>query len=226
MADHHSSPGPAIVAPLPKGKIILKIIVLGSSNVGKTSLMKRYATGKFSDVRRATVGTDYLTRKLVINDTDVLIQIWDTAGQEKFHQGTIGNSFYKGSNGCLLVYDVNNDRSYDQIMQWRDELFGRLGKDKYFPVVVVGNKIDLRTEENRLENQEDILKWCQENSYGHIEASAKDDIGVEAAMQAVAALALDEHRLSPNGISCERRTDTVNLEEIYSNDKRKNCGCS
>jgi Ras-related protein Rab-7A len=224
--DPNAGRSPSISAPTTRGKIILKIIVLGSSNVGKTSLMKRYTTGKFSEIRRVTIGTDYMTRKLVINDIDVLIQIWDTAGQEKFHQGTIGNAFYRGANGCLLVYDVNNDKSYEQIMQWRDELFSRIGKDTYFPIVVVGNKVDLRTEENRLENQSEVMKWCQDNSYGHIEASAKDDIGVEAAMQAIAALALDEYRSNPEGINgTNSKGDVVKLGEIYTT-KKSSCGCS
>jgi Ras-related protein Rab-7A len=211
-----------------KGKIILKIVVLGSSNVGKTSLMKRYSTGKFSDIRRATIGADYMTKKMTMQDIDVLIQIWDTAGQEKFHQGTIGNSFYRGANGCLLVYDVNNSASYEQIMQWHDELMARVvtSEDKYFPIVVVGNKVDLRTEENRLENQEDVLHWCREHAYGHIEASAKDDIGVEAAMQAIAALALDQFRSNPAGLSPLDRSSVIKLGEDGSAPKKQGCGCS
>ncbi|CAM9235951.1 unnamed protein product [Ectocarpus fasciculatus] len=210
-----------------KGKIILKIVVLGSSNVGKTSLMKRYATGKFSDIRRATIGADYMTKRIVIQEIAILIQIWDTAGQEKFHQGTIGNAFYRGANGCLLVYDVNNSESYEQIMQWRDELMSRVNKDVYFPIVVVGNKVDLRTEENRLDNQEEVINWCRENAYGHIEASAKDDIGVEAAMQAIAALALDEYRENPAGLDTEngRQSSVVKLGDDYA-PKKQGCGCS
>ena len=82
---------------------IVKVIVLGSSNVGKTALMKRYTTGKFNDVRRATVGADFMTKVMTLNDTEIIVQVWDTAGQEKFHQGTIGAPFYRGADGCLLV---------------------------------------------------------------------------------------------------------------------------
>ena len=68
-------------------RLLLKIIVLGASNVGKSSLLRRYTTDKFSETRRPTIGADFSTKKLVIDGTDVIIQIWDTAGQERFHQG-------------------------------------------------------------------------------------------------------------------------------------------
>jgi Ras-related protein Rab-7A len=68
-------------------RIVLKIIVLGASNVGKTSMMKRYVTDKFTGNRRATIGADFMTKKVKIEDTEILLQIWDTAGQERFHQG-------------------------------------------------------------------------------------------------------------------------------------------
>ena len=73
-------------------RVVLKIIILGASNVGKTSRMKRYTTDKFSDTRRATVGADFMTKKIRIEDTDVILQIWDTAGQERFHQGISSES--------------------------------------------------------------------------------------------------------------------------------------
>ena len=68
-------------------RIVLKIIVLGASNVGKTSMMKRYVTDKVTGTRRATIGADFMTTRGKIEDSDIILQIWDTAGQERFHQG-------------------------------------------------------------------------------------------------------------------------------------------
>jgi Ras-related protein Rab-7A len=85
------------------------------------------------------VGADFMTKKIKIEDSDVLLQLWDTAGQERFHQGTIGQSFYRGSNGCVLVYDIINEASLEQLILWRDEAINRLDIDSYFPIVVVGN---------------------------------------------------------------------------------------
>eukprot|EP01036_Dinobryon_divergens_P051735 gene51735-69239_t len=152
---------------------VVKVVVLGSSNVGKTALMRKFCLDKFSDARRATVGADYMTKKIRILNHDVVLQIWDTAGQERFHQGTIGGAFYRGSNGALLVYDVCNEKSFEQLSNWRDEALSRLENDFYFPIVVVGNKIDLRNEDNNID-QSEVRNWCTDNGYGHIETSAKD----------------------------------------------------
>jgi small GTP-binding protein len=101
----------------------------------------RFATGRFSGLRRPTVGADFLSKKIEIHDCEVALQIWDTAGQERFHQGSLGNSFYRGAHGALLVYDVNNASSIEQIAQWRDECLHHQETDDYFPLVVVGNKV-------------------------------------------------------------------------------------
>jgi small GTP-binding protein len=135
---------------------------------------------------------------MIIHDIEVNLQIWDTAGQERFHTGSIGSAFYRGAHGALLVYDVNNEKSIEQVAQWRDECLSRkeTGEEVFFPIVVVGNKIDLRDvipQDERVD-QSGITQWCRENQYGHIETSAKDGHGVEAAMMAVVGLALESIR--------------------------------
>jgi Ras-related protein Rab-7A len=164
-------------------------------------LFYRFATGKFNGIRRPTVGSDFLSKKVSIHDIDVTVQVWDTAGQERFNQGTIGAAFFRGAHGALLVYDVNNEKSIEQIEQWRDECLQRKETNfDFFPIVVIGNKIDLRdaTPEDQRVDQSHILSWCRENAYGHIETSAKDGYGVEAAMMAIVGLALECQR-SANG---------------------------
>ena len=89
-------------------KITLKIIVLGAANVGKTSLMKRYCADKFSLIRKASIGTDFMSKKITLNNAEVVLQIWDTAGSERFHQNTLGSVFYRGAHGAMLVYDVTS----------------------------------------------------------------------------------------------------------------------
>jgi Ras-related protein Rab-7A len=198
-----------------KERVVLKLIVLGCSNVGKSALIKRYATGKYTDLRVATIGSDFMTKIIDLMGLQVVLQIWDTAGQERFHQGTIGTPFYRGANGCLLVYDVTNEKSIEQLSQWRDELMNRIDITSNFPIVVVGNKTDLRNELNTVD-QTEVLKWCRDNGYGHVETSAKDDFGVQAAVIAVAALAL-EHRKEISRLgSGERPISVVRISERYS----------
>jgi len=155
-----------------------------------------------------------------------LFDVRDTAGQERFHQGTIGQSFYRGSNGCVLVYDVTNESSLEQLLSWRDEAIARVDPDYFFPIVVVGNKLDLKTEANAVD-QLTILNWCRENTYGHIETSAKDGTGIEAAMQTVVLLALEAMRnRSPQAgadKSTKEKQGTIRLEDMYSPSKRSAC---
>jgi Ras-related protein Rab-7A len=176
-----------------KPRMMVKIIVLGSSNVGKTSLMRRFTQGTFTDRRVATTGADYLSKRLRLNGQDCVLQIWDTAGQERFHQGTLGSAFYRGSDACLLVYDVTTPKTFEQIEKWRDELLERIDFPDTFPTVVVGNKCDATTHQDSVD-KEAVLHWCRQRGIGHIETSARDGSGVDAAMEAIAMLAIDNKR--------------------------------
>lgn len=170
--------------------------------------------------------------------------MWDTAGQERFHQGTIGSPFYRGAHGALLVYDVNNDKSIEQLALWRTECLSYVDDEALFPIVVVGNKVDLR-EQNQ-QNQTDtetepdpdptcVLRWCKDYMYGHLETSAKDGSGVEAAVGAVALLALEALR-SPAAIAIQNRRlnstassqqRTVRLDSKYERKRDGYCeGCT
>lgn len=124
-----------------------------------------------------------------------------------------------------MVYDVTNEASIEQLALWRDELKNRVGHDGYFPIVVVGNKIDMRTEENGVD-QKQVLDWCQDYKYGHVETSAKDDHGVHAAMTAVAALALEQMKEAGQGMTGARSSrDSVLLQDMYSEPRSKCGGC-
>ena len=87
--------------------VSLKIVVLGAANVGKTSIMKRYSAGTFSQERKASVGTDFMAKSIVLNDREIKLQIWDTAGQEKFQQNSLGASFYRYFYGSIRISFVD-----------------------------------------------------------------------------------------------------------------------
>lgn len=141
-------------------KILLKVIILGDSGVGKTSLMNQYVNRKFSNQYKATIGADFLTKEVMVDDRlvtmqvlEILIlcggrdyflcisQIWDTAGQERFQ--SLGVAFYRGADCCVLVFDVTSPTSFKDLDSWRDEfLIQASPRDpENFPFVVLGNKV-------------------------------------------------------------------------------------
>ena len=136
-------------------KKTLKIVILGDAGVGKTSLMNRFATGKFTGQYKATIGADFLSKDNFIVEDNLFqqrhcvgLQLWDTAGQERFQ--SLGVGFYRGADACLLVYDVTDPHSLDNLDHWRKEFLDQVGggiqglgdASTKFPFVVVGNKID------------------------------------------------------------------------------------
>jgi len=100
-------------------KTLLKVIILGDSGVGKTSLMNQYVNKKFSNQYKATIGADFLTKEVLVDDRLITMQIWDTAGQERFQ--SLGVAFYRGADSCVLVFDVNVAKTFENLDSWRDE---------------------------------------------------------------------------------------------------------
>lgn len=168
-----------------------QVIILGDSGVGKTSLMNQYVNKKFSNQYKATIGADFLTKEVQVDDRLVTMQIWDTAGQERFQ--SLGVAFYRGADCCVLVYDVNQGRSFDNLDNWRDEFLIQASPadPDNFPFVVLGNKIDSENGNARVVSDKKAKAWCA--SKGNIpsfETSAKEDFNVEAAFQCIAQNAL------------------------------------
>lgn len=176
-------------------RVIVKVLVLGAANAGKTSLIERYCYGDFTGVRRPTVGCDFKTKILDLEEKEVVLQVWDTAGQERF-QSTLGASYYRNSDGCVLVYDCTSEKSVDQLSQWKSEALSHNPCSEHFPVIVVANKVDLKSTAC-VELVLGVERWCREENIPHLEVSAKDGTGVVAAMTAIAARALEAKRSKP-----------------------------
>uniref|UniRef100_U5EZE2 Putative rab7 n=1 Tax=Corethrella appendiculata TaxID=1370023 RepID=U5EZE2_9DIPT len=169
-------------------KVLLKVIILGDSSVGKTSLMNQYVNKRFSNQYKATIGADFLTKEVVVDDRVVTMQIWDTAGQERFQ--SLGVAFYRGADCCVLVYDTTAPNTFKNLDTWRDEfLIQASPRDPdHFPFAVLGNKIDL---ENRGVSAKRAQQWCQsKNDIPYFETSAKEGINVDLAFQTIAKNAL------------------------------------
>jgi Ras-related protein Rab-7A len=170
--------------------VLLKVIILGDSGVGKTSLMNQYVNKKFSNQYKATIGADFLTKEVTVDDRLVTMQIWDTAGQERFQ--SLGVAFYRGADSCVLVYDVNVAKTFENLDSWREEFLVQAGPrdPDNFPFVVLGNKVDL---ESRVVSQKRAVAWCAvKGEIPYFETSAKEAINVEQAFQVIARNALKQ----------------------------------
>uniref|UniRef100_A0A9L0KLN8 Ras-related protein Rab-7a n=1 Tax=Equus asinus TaxID=9793 RepID=A0A9L0KLN8_EQUAS len=179
-------------------KVLLKVIILGDSGVGKTSLMNQYVNKKFSNQYKATIGADFLTKEVMVDDRLVTMQIWDTAGQERFQ--SLGVAFYRGADCCVLVFDVTAPNTFKTLDSWRDEfLIQASPRDpENFPFVVLGNKIDL---ENRQVATKRAQAWCySKNNIPYFETSAKEAINVEQAFQTIARNALKQRSRVLSGL--------------------------
>lgn len=170
-------------------KILLKVIILGDSGVGKTSLMNQYVHKKFSNQYKATIGADFLTKEIMLDDKLVTLQIWDTAGQERFQ--SLGVAFYRGADACALCYDLTDSKSFDNLDSWMEEFLVHAAPrnaDK-FPFVVLGNKADLAGR--RQVPASKVKSWCsQKGDIPNFETSAKEAINVEQAFHTIAKNAL------------------------------------
>ncbi|CAF1049751.1 unnamed protein product [Didymodactylos carnosus] len=198
-------------------KVLLKVIILGDSGVGKTSLMNQFVNRKFTNQYKATIGADFLTKEVQIDDRLVTMQIWDTAGQERFQ--SLGVAFYRGADCCVLVYDVTVANSFKSLESWRDEFLIQAGPrdPENFPFVVIGNKIDL---ENRLIQIRKAQTWCTDkNNIPYFETSAKEGVNVEKAFETVAR----------NALSREKEIDTPDFPiplRMPNEEQQNESGCS
>jgi len=200
-------------------KVMLKVIILGDSGVGKTSLMNQYVNKKFSASYKATIGADFLTKEVLVDDRLVTMQLWDTAGQERFQ--SLGVAFYRGADCCVLVYDVNNAKSFETLDSWRDEfLIQASPRDPdSFPFVVLGNKIDV-DERKRAISQKRAMVFCQsKGGIPYFETSAKEAVNVEQAFEVIArnALAQEENE--------EFTGDFQDPINIHLENEQSGCSC-
>ena len=149
-------------------EFIYKILLLGDSSVGKTCFLMRYTDNTFQDIHMSTIGLDYKLKNVQLeNGKMVKIQVWDTAGQDRFR--SITKNYYKGAHGIILIYDVTEQKSFDNVKNWmaqiKEEVSDRV------TIVLVGNKID--DEDNRKIATEQGESMAKEYGIMFFECSAK-----------------------------------------------------
>ena len=147
---------------------VYKVLLLGDSTVGKTCFLMRYTDKTFQEAHMSTIGLDYRLKNMQLaNGKNIKLQIWDTAGQDRFR--AITKNYYKGANGILLIYDITSTPTYENVRNWISQI-----KEEASPHVViyiVGNKIDLVN--SRKVKTEDGQKLADEFKLNFFESSAK-----------------------------------------------------
>ncbi|XP_073073145.1 ras-related protein Rab-7b isoform X3 [Manis javanica] len=180
----------------PQKKVDLKLIIIGALGVGKTSLLHQYVHKTFYEDYQTTLGASILSKIIILDDTTLKLQphgvaalplqIWDTGGQERFR--SMVSTFYKGSDGCILAFDVTDLESFEALDTWRGDVLAKtIPMEQSYPMVVLGNKTDLA---DRQVSSEVAQGWCKEKAIPYFEVSAKNDINVVQAFEVLASRAL------------------------------------
>ena len=159
------------------GEELFKVVIIGDSGVGKSNIMTRYAQNEFSNDTPSTIGVEFMTKPLKIDGRDVKVQIWDTAGQERFR--AISRSVYHGAKGAMIVYDITNQTSFDNVGMWLQELRAHLPPTA--TLFLIGNKSDL--DHMRAVKKETGDRFARENNMAFMETSALEKINIDRAFE-------------------------------------------
>ncbi|KAI8993435.1 rab11 protein [Pilobolus umbonatus] len=158
---------------------LFKVVLIGDSGVGKTNLLGRFTRNEFNLESKSTIGVEFATRSIQVDNKVVKAQIWDTAGQERYR--AITSAYYRGAVGALLVYDISKHSTYESVSRWLKEL--RDHADSNIVIMLVGNKSDLR--HLRAVPTDEAKQFASENGLSFIETSALDATNVELSFQRI-----------------------------------------
>ena len=157
--------------------LMFKILLLGDSGVGKSSLLLRYTKNEFISDLRSTIGVEFALKYLTVDNFQLKVQIWDTAGMERYR--SITNAYYKGARGVIVVYDICRQKSFENVDKWIDDFKSKADDDAV--ILLIGNKSDL--DEKREVSKEEAESKAQKNKFGFMETSAKDNNNVQKAFE-------------------------------------------
>ena len=201
---------------------IFKLILIGNSGVGKSCILQRYIKHTFEESYKCTIGVDFLMKSVIINGQTVKLQLWDTAGQEKYK--SMVSSYYKGANVALIVFDITSHETFEALPVWIENFYKNGPEQKN--IILIGNKKDL--EEKRQVTQEEAQMFSETNNMIYFETSAKDGDNIDYVFN-YAAEKLLEFYGEKNEVILKRQITPNNEEQINSfqeiriEEKKKKC---
>jgi len=166
----------------------IKVVVVGNGAVGKSSMIQRYCKGVFTKDYKKTIGVDFLEKQLKLEDDDVRLMLWDTAGQEEFD--AITKVYYRGAQACVLAFSTTDRKSFEAIEDWKQKIEDEVGND--IPLVLVQNKIDLLDDaEISKDEADELAKRLKLRFY---RTSVKEDFNVSQVFKFLAEKHLNKTR--------------------------------
>ena len=166
----------------------LKIVLCGSYDSGKTSLITQFIKSRFTKEYKLTVGVDILTKDVDLgNGLSCTLSIWDIGGQERFN--FIRSTFYRGTSGALLVFDISRPSTWDALKMWHAELNQFAAN---VPFIVIGNKMELLKDVGEVIDRKQCRKYAEEKGGVYIETSSKYNIAVEEAFIKIARMIVEK----------------------------------
>ena len=202
-------------------EFIFKVLLLGNSNVGKSSLFLRFVDDIWNDTFVPTIGVDFKIKTFDIDEKKIKMQIWDTAGQERFKN--ITSSYYRGGNGVLVVYDITDRESFENLTSWLIEIEKNANKNVY--KLLIGNKCDL--EDKRKISVQEGKEFAESNGMKFIETSAKDNTKVQEAFELLTTEIIKANLNKEKGPSEKDTAKQIHLsqntQDISGNKKSGGC---
>lgn len=201
---------------------LFKVVLIGDSGVGKSNLLSRFTRNEFCLESKSTIGVEFATRSIQVDNKTIKAQIWDTAGQERYR--AITSAYYRGAVGALLVYDITKSVTFENVERWLKEL--RDHADSNIVIMLVGNKSDLRHLKSV--NTEEAQAFCEKEGLSFIETSALESTNVEKAFQQI--LTEIYHIVSKKAIDNEGKQTTLLqgttiVIDNQTEEQKKKAGC-